>query len=149
MAKFRFWIDTNFIYSMLCRFRGIAVCRHNRQTSIQAAGGYWSIRSECQSNTAGNSSHISTTKYNGQVGLQMFIVIMAYLHCRTRTLIPIWLGISVPKMGTAIIGNPNLGGDSNLSPCNVNMFYIVQCSHQGLEFESELVPESVTSCPAM
>ena len=32
------------------------------------------------------------------------VTVMAYLHCRTRTRIPIWVRISIAKMGTVKIG---------------------------------------------
>ena len=54
---------------------------------------------------------------------------MAYLHCRTRTRIPIRVSISIPKMDTVVIGDPSLDRDQNLSLCNVNMFPIVQCRY--------------------
>ena len=58
------------------------------------------------------------------------IVAMTYLHCWTRTRMPIRVPISFPKIGAVTTGD--LDPDQILSPnlCEGNNFYTVQCSHQ-------------------
>ena len=56
---------------------------------------------------------------------ETLIRVFTYLHCRTWTRISIRLQISIPKMGTVVIRI----GIRIQSPCNMNMFCIVQCSY--------------------
>ena len=58
---------------------------------------------------------------------------MAYLHCRIRTRIPIWVRILVPKMGTILTGDLSPDRDLNLS---------LQCEHL---LHSTIYPPSLES----
>ena len=54
---------------------------------------------------------------------------MAYLHWRIGTRMPIRVWISVPKMGTVAIGDPDPDWNLSLSPCDGNNVCTVQCGH--------------------
>ena len=69
-------------------------------------------------------------KVHNIINNHFYAIVMAYLHCWTRTLIPVWEQLSIPKMRTTAIGDVSPDRDQKLSLCNVNMFCVVQCSHQ-------------------
>ena len=62
------------------------------------------------------------------LALCSILTVMAYLHCRARTQIPILVRIYIPKIGTARIRDPDPDWIPSQSPCNGNSFYPVQCN---------------------
>ena len=56
--------------------------------------------------------------------------LLKYLHCRTRIWTPIRVQISISKMGTVTINDPDLDRNQSPSSSNENSFCTVQCSHR-------------------